>query len=137
MTLHDPNPSGQSIGGILQDVATGFGNLVRGEISLARAEVAQGVRNATGSVVKFAVAAILALVALNVLTGAAVAALVSLGLGAGWASLIVALVLFLIAGGLVLSARAALDPANILPRRAMKNLRRDASAVASTLNTGV
>lgn len=114
---------------LLSDVVSGFGRLVRGELMLAKAEVTEGLKSAAGGLVKIAVAAILALVGLNVLAGAAVAALAATGLGPAWASVIVALVLLGLATVLALAGRAALRLRGVLPDRALRGLRRDAEAV--------
>lgn len=119
---------------LLSEVATGLGRLVKGEMMLAKAEAVEGAKAAVGGLVKIAVAALLALVALNVLAGAAVAALAEAGLGAGWAALLVGLVLIGIAVGLALAGKAALTLRGLWPDRAMRGVRRDAEAVRSALS---
>jgi hypothetical protein len=119
---------------LLSEVATGLGRLVKGEMMLAKAEAVEGAKAAVGGLVKIAVAALLALVALNVLAGAAVAALAEAGLGAGWAALLVGLVLIGIAAGLALAGKAALTLRGLWPDRAMRGVRRDAEAVRSALS---
>ncbi len=119
---------------LLSEVAAGLGRLVKGEMMLAKAEAVEGAKAAVGGLVKIAVAALLALVALNVLAGAAVAALAEAGLGAGWAALLVGLVLIGIAAGLALAGKAALTLRGLWPDRAMRGVRRDAEAVRSALS---
>ena len=119
---------------LLSEVAAGLGRLVKGEMMLAKAEAVEGAKAAVGGLVKIAVAALLALVALNVLAGAAVAALAEAGLGAGWAALLVGLVLIGIAVGLALAGKAALTLRGLWPDRAMRGVRRDAEAVRSALS---
>jgi hypothetical protein len=118
---------------LLAEVATGLGRLVKGELALARAEAAQGLRTAGAGLIKAAIAAILALVALNVLAGAAAGALAATGMGPGAAGLIVALVLLCGALILALSARASLRLKGLVPDRALRGLRQDAQAVRSGL----
>jgi hypothetical protein len=114
---------------LLAEITAGLGRLVRGELSLARAEATEGLKAAGSGLVKIAVAAVVALVGLNVLAGAAVAGLAAAGLGPAWAALVVGGGLCLVALGLALAGRAALRLRGILPNRALRGLRRDAEAV--------
>lgn len=123
---------------LLSDVVTGLGRLVRGELMLAKAEATEGIKSAVGGLVKIGLAAIIVLVGLNVLAGAAVAALAATGLGPGWAALIVGVGLCVLALILALAGRAALRLRGLWPDRAIRGLRRDAEAVEAGLNkTGV
>jgi hypothetical protein len=123
---------------LLSEVVSGIGRLVRGELLLAKAEAAEGLKSAVGGLVKIAVAAILALVGLNVLAGAAVAALAATGIGAAWAAVIVGLALCVLAVVLALAGKAALSLRGVWPDRAMRGVQRDAAAVqAGITETGV
>ena len=119
---------------LLSEVISGMSRLVRGELKLAKAEAAEGVKHAVGGLVKIAIAAVLALVGLNVLAGAAVAALAATGMGPAWASLIVGVALCVLALILVLAGKAALKLRGLWPDRAMRGVRRDAEAVQAGLN---
>jgi hypothetical protein len=119
---------------ILSDVIASLGRLVRGELRLARAEAAEGVKAATMGLVKIAVAAILALVGLNVLAGAAVAGLAEAGVGPAWAAVIVGVGLCLIAVGLGLAGKAALTLKGVWPDRAVRGVGRDVAAVRAGLS---
>lgn len=114
---------------LLSDVVAGMGRLVKGELLLARAEATEGLKAAGAGLLKIGVAAVVGLVGLNVLAGAAVAALAATGLGPAWASLIVGLALLGLAVGLVMAGRAALRLRGMWPDRALRGLRRDADAV--------
>jgi hypothetical protein len=114
---------------LLSDVATGVGRLVQGELRLARAEATEALKAAGSGLVKIAIAAVVALVGLNVLAGAAVAALATAGLGPVWSAFVVGLALCLVALGLALAGRAALRLRGIWPDRALRGLRRDVEAV--------
>lgn len=114
---------------LLSDVVSGFGRLLRGELMLAKAEATEGLKSAAGGLVKIVVAVVLALVGLNVLAGAAVAALAATGLGPAWSAVIVGLVLLGLAIILTLAGRAALRLQGVWPDRALRGLRRDAEAV--------
>lgn len=118
---------------LLSDVAAGVGRLVQGELRLARAEVSEGLKTAGSGLVKIGIAAVVGLVGLNVLAGAAVAALAVAGLGPVWAAFVVGLALCLVALGLALAGRAALRLRGVWPDRAVRNLRRDAEAVQQGL----
>ena len=106
---------------------------MQGELRLARVEATEGLKTAGAGLVKIGVAAIVGLVGLNVLAGAAVAALAATGLGPAWSALLVGVVLSLVALGLALAGRAALRLRGIWPDRALRGLRRDAEAVQQGL----
>lgn len=129
-----PAESTEPTGRLLSDVVAGLGRLVKGELMLARAEVGAGLRMAAGGLVKIVLAAIVALVGLNVLAGAAVAALAEAGLGAGWAALIVGLALCGLALVLALAGRAALRLRGLWPDRALRGVRRDAAMVRAAMS---
>lgn len=118
---------------LLSEITAGFGRLVQGELSLARAEATEGLKAAGSGLVKIAVAAILALVGLNVLAGAAVAALAAAGLGPAWSALIVGGALCVGAVALAMAGKAALRLRGIMPNRALRGLQRDAEAVRQGL----
>ncbi len=112
-------------------MVSGFARLISGEIALARAEAKRSIGDAGSALGKLAIAAILAVVALNVLSGAAVAGLVMLGLTPVWASLAVGAGLVLLAALIARVALAQLKPANLAPKRMMANLRQDAETLKS------
>ena len=118
---------------LLNDVVTGLGRLVQGELRLARAEATEGLRAASAGLGKIAVAAVLALVGLNVLAGAAVAALAKTGMGPAWAALAVGLGLCVLAWILLSMGRAALRLKALWPDRALRGLRQDAEAIGAGL----
>jgi hypothetical protein len=132
MTGH-PHDGQSGTMSLLSEITSGIGRLVRGELSLARAEAAEGLKAAGSGLVKIAVAAVVGLVGLNVLAGAAVAGLATAGLGPAWAALIVGGALCAVALGLALAGKAALRLRGILPNRALRGLRRDAEAVRQGL----
>jgi len=119
----------KSAGGLVSDVIAHMSNLVRNEVDLARAEVGESVNRAGVAVGLLAGALVIALVSLNVLAAALVAALTETGLDAGWASLIVGLVLAAIALAMALKGRSDLKLTNLAPSRTTKNVRRDAEAL--------
>ena len=118
---------------LLSDVVAGIGRLVQGELRLARAEATEGLKAAGSGLAKIAIAAVVGLVGLNVLAGAAVAALAATGLGPVWAAFLVGLALCLVALGQALAGRAALRLRGIWPERALRGLRRDAEVMQQGL----
>lgn len=118
---------------LLSEIASGLGRLVKGELQLARAEATEGLKAAGSGLAKLVLAAILALVGLNVLAGAAVAGLAAAGLGPAWAGVVVGLALCLLAVAFAVAARTALRLRGILPDLALRGLRRDAEAVRQAL----
>jgi apolipoprotein N-acyltransferase len=127
---HDGDP--RTMGTLLGDAINQLTRLVRGEIALARAEVTQSVKQAGMGVALLAIAGILALVALNVLAAALVAALAPF-MGAGWSALLVGVVILVVAGLLVLSGLAALKPENLTPTRTIRNVQADAQTIKETV----
>ncbi len=119
----------KSAGNLLSDAMSNVSALVRNEVDLARAEINENISKAGVAVGMIAGAAIIALVALNVLAAALVAALTEAGLEAGWAALIVGAVLAAIAFGLMSKGLGDLKLSSLAPARTVKNVKRDAEAV--------
>lgn len=108
--------------------------LMRGEMDLFRAELDQNVKKA-GSAVGMVVGGIVVLlVALNVLAGAAVTAIVAAGLAPLWSALIVGGLLLIVALILVKSGQSNLKLASLAPTRTRKNLERDRDVVVKEMN---
>ncbi len=121
---------------LVSDLLSGLSRLVRGEVALAQAEAKRSLRDMIGALVAVVVAVILGITALNVLAGAAVAALVLLGLSAVWASVAVGVSLFVLAIVLVLYARRQMTAENLAPTRSIKNLQRDAETLKTMVKPG-
>ncbi len=124
----------KSAGGLLSDAMGNVSALVRNEVDLARAEISENVTRAAVAVGLLAGAAIIALVALNVLAAALVAALTEAGLDAGWAALIVGVVLGVIAFVMMGKGLNDLKLSSLAPTRTVKNVQRDAEAVKEAYN---
>jgi hypothetical protein len=138
--MRDHSPEGAperdpGLGGLLSEVLAGVGRLVQGELRLARAEAVDSLRSVGSGLARLAGAAVVALVSLNVLAGAAVGALAHAGLGPVWAALAFGLILMLAALGLSLAGRSALRQSGRKPGRMLHSLRRDAQAVRAGLKT--
>ncbi len=119
----------KSAGGLLTEAMANVSGLVRSEVDLARAEISENVTKAGVAVGLIAGAAIIALVALNVLAAALVAALTEAGLDAGWSALIVGAALGIIAFILINKGVNDLKLSSLAPTRTVKNVQRDAAAV--------
>ncbi|WP_299971066.1 phage holin family protein [uncultured Roseobacter sp.] len=119
----------KSAGSILADAMANVSGLVRNEVDLARAEISENVTKAGVAVGLIAGAAIIALVALNVLAAALVAALTEAGLDAAWSALIVGAALGVIAFVLINKGVNDLKLSSLAPTRTVKNVQRDAAAV--------
>ena len=133
----DPaRPADAGFSALLSDVASGIGKLVKGELALARAEATEGLREAVGGVVKMILGGLFGLVGLNALAAAAAGGLVAAGFGPVWSPLIVGLGFCLIAAGLILAGRAVLGRKGYVPRRGLKNIRRDVDALVQPLSQG-
>lgn len=109
-----PLPRGSFV--LASDVLAGMERLVRGEVAVAKTEVRQNMRAMRRSALQFVLAAVFGVMALNLLAGASVAALVAFGLTAGTAGLTVGAVLLLgaygcLSWGLSLLERRPAQPA--------------------------
>ena len=108
--------------------------LVRKEIELVKVEVSHRLNRVAVAVGMLAVAAILALVGLNVLAGAATAFLVTLGMTPGLAALVVAGVVIVIALILLWRGIHILKTTSLSPADATRALERDAAVLKETLH---
>lgn len=127
----EPRPS---IGELVSTLSEKLSTLIRDEIRLAKAEMAEKTRNAGIGIGLFVGAALLGFFALAVLVTAAV-----LGLAHAvpdWlAALIVAVVLLGIAGALAALGKKALDRGTPpVPERAQANIKADVAAVKEGLH---
>lgn len=103
--------------------------LVRGEISLAKAELQESLNHMLAGVGMIAAAAVMAIVALNVFAGAIVAGLTEAGLHPGWAAFATGIFFLVAAGVLGMIGKSALSAENLMPNRTARNVRRDAETV--------
>jgi cytochrome c biogenesis protein CcdA len=124
--MSDPDPGrAPGAGRMMADVLAGVSRLVRGELALARAEVAERLDAVRQSVVQVVIAVVLGITAINVLAGAAVAAAVALGLTPIWAAVIVGGILLILALGFAQHAARLLRDAGALPKRTAASVKRD------------
>lgn len=102
-----------------------FTTLMQDEIALARAEFSTSLSRASAGLAMIGVAALMALVALNVLAGALVGYLTTTGLGTGTAALLVGGGLLALALAILLVGKSRLTPEALVPDRTTDNLKRD------------
>ena len=130
MSNHDPRQAPS----LLVDAMRSFSKLMRTELHLAKAEVSQNISRAGVGIAFIAVAALLAIIALNVLVGALVAYLAATSLSAGTAALLVGGAILVVAVILVLVGKSRLTGSALEPTRTMHNLQRDAATVKGATN---
>ena len=126
--MPDPVRS-QSPASLAADALRISSDLVRKEVSLAKAELRQKLNRAGTGLGMIVAAAVLGIVTLNVLTVALVAALAETDLGPIWSAVVVGVVLAILAYVLLRKGMADLKPENLMPTRTVENVQRDASAV--------
>ena len=126
--MPDPIRS-QSPASLAADALRISSDLVRQEVTLAKAELRQNLNRAGTGLGMIVAAAVLGIVTLNVLTVALVAALAETDLGPIWSAVVVGVVLAILAYVLLRKGMADLKPENLMPTRTVENVQRDASAV--------
>lgn len=118
-----------SIVSLFSEVIAAMTRLVRGEIALARSEAEQALRRSAQAAMQIGIAAVLVLVGMNVLAGAAVTGLIALGLWPGLAALIVGVSLLLLGWGCLQFGLGLLRKAAAGPGQTLQNLRDDVDAL--------
>lgn len=118
---------------LVTDALSHLSRMMRGEVALARAEVAASVRVAATGLGLVVVAAVLGITALNVLSAALVAAVVYAGLTPAWATVVVGTSFAILAAILGRIGLNALKPSGFVPVRTMRGLRRDAETLKEGL----
>lgn len=106
-----------------------FSSLIQNEVQLAKAELKANLSRAGTGVAFLAIAAIVALVALNVLASALVAAIAATGLAVGWAALIVGGGLLVLCAILVIAGKSRLSASALEPSRTIENVERDMASI--------
>jgi Putative Actinobacterial Holin-X, holin superfamily III len=119
----------RSLKDLLADLTESITTLFRKEIQLARAETSEKINQVGLALGAIAGGGILALAALIVLLQALVIAITEAGVPAGWASLIVGVIVAIIAYALIHKGTNDLKASNLTPDRTMDSLKRDAQVV--------
>ena len=128
------NPDIREAPHLLSKALRQFVDLVQDELTLARAEMSRNLSRAGTGLVFFGIAALLALVALNVLASALVAYIAAAGLSLGAAALIVGGVFLAVAVVLALLGKQRLSADALAPSRTARSLRRDYQELKETTN---
>jgi acyl-coenzyme A thioesterase PaaI-like protein len=116
----------RSLKDLLVDLSNSITTLFRKEIQLARAETSEKVTQIGVALGSIAGGAILALAALIVLLQALVIGIAEAGVPAGWASLIVGVIVAVIAYVLIHKGTSDLKGTHLAPSRTVDSLKRDA-----------
>jgi Putative Actinobacterial Holin-X, holin superfamily III len=116
----------RSLKDLLVDLSNSITTLFRKEIQLVRAETSEKVTQVGVALGSIAGGAILALAALIVLLQALVIGIAEAGVPAGWASLIVGVIVAVIAYILIHKGTSDLKASNLAPSRTVDSLKRDA-----------
>lgn len=125
---HESPRESKSIPDLLSDLLRETTELFRTEGQLIRSEISDKIRQVMIGGGSVAAGAICLLVALNVLAAAVVAALSEI-MDAGWAALIVGVVIAIIGVALLMKGKRDLEPANLTPDRTANQLRQDGKLV--------
>lgn len=126
--------TGTSTGNLVSDLLANVSSLIRNEVDLARAEINENLNRAAVALGLIVGAVVVALVSLNILGGALVVALTEAGIDAGWSALIVGTAFAIIAFAMVAKGINDLKLSSIAPSRTTENVKRDAKAIKETYN---
>lgn len=121
--------SGRSLPDLVSDSFEQLGKLVRNEVELAKAEVADKAKRAGIAIAMMAAAAVLAIPALVLILFAAAAGLVKLGLAEPWAYLAVGVATAAGGGILAITGVSRLSVDALAPRQTINQLEQDKTAV--------
>jgi VIT1/CCC1 family predicted Fe2+/Mn2+ transporter len=116
----------------LKELFSDLSDLVKKELRLARAEMTESVKAGLQAGIWMAAAGVLGLIAALLVIQAIVFGLASLGLGVGWASLIVAVVLGIAAAAAFFYGRS-LARDSLRADRTVRQINRDITAVREQL----
>jgi hypothetical protein len=116
----------RSLKDLITDLSNSITTLFRQEIQLVRAETSEKVTQVGVALGSIAGGAILAMAALIVLLQALVIGIAAAGVPAGWASLIVGVIVAVIAYALIHKGTSDLKASNLAPSRTLDSLKRDA-----------
>ncbi len=114
---------------LVGDLVSQVTELVRKEIQLFRAEMNEKTNQAAIAIGSIAAGGVIAIVALNVLAVALVAALTNLGIPAAWSAIIVGVVLAIVAYIAARSGINNLKASSLAPERTARSASRDATMV--------
>lgn len=130
--MKDPQDN-RSLGTLVGDLAQQVTTLLQTEGKLFRTEMSDKMSQIGVAAVEVLGGAICLIAALVVLLQALVIALAKAGLGEGWSSLLVGVVVALLGIVLLRSGRAMLTTSDLTPDRTQEQLKRDARVVKEQL----
>jgi uncharacterized membrane protein YqjE len=128
------DPADKSVGDLVRNLSEDLSRLVRDEIRLAQAEVSEKAKKAGIGIGAFGGAGVIALYGLGVLIAAAVLGLAT-AVPAWLAAIIVAVVLFVVAGVAALIGRKKLQQAAPpVPTRAIETTKADVAEIKESIH---
>src|SRR3954452_5885524 len=127
------NPDSRSLSTLISDLAQQVTGLLQTEGKLLRAEMTEKLTKAGAGAIEVLGGAICLLAALMVLLQALVIALADAGLGAGWSSLLVGVLVAILGVVLLRTGTASLNPSDLTPDRTQDQLKRDVRVVKEQL----
>jgi uncharacterized membrane protein YqjE len=134
VTTQDRRPFAPDATDLLADLVATLGRILRGEIALARAEMAQGLRAALRGLAMILGAVILLVTSIPLFARAGVAGLVHAGLRPWQAELALGSILIVLAIVLCIAGLRRLRAETLVPQRAFAGLRRDAETLKPKVN---
>lgn len=129
-----PQDTSRTAAEMMVDVAGNISNLVRSEVTLAKAELVASIKDAVSAIAMIMVALVLAITGVNVLSAAVVAAFIAAGLSPLWATVITGVLFLVVAGLIVMAAVAAMKRIGFVPRRVAASIQRDVKAATEAYN---
>jgi hypothetical protein len=128
MTFHSEEQSADSkpVSSLVSEALQQFSRLIRSEMALARAELAQKAQQAGMGGAMVAVGGLIAIPSVGVLLIAIAALLMEVGLRGSLAYLIAAILGFVVAAIIAVIGINRLKADNLIPRRTLNQLQRDA-----------
>ena len=127
------NQDSRSVPTLLSDLAQQATTLVQTEARLLRAEMSEKFSKVGSGAVEILGGAICLLAALMVLLQALVIALANAGLGAGWSSLLVGVVVALVGYMLLRAGAKTIQPSELTPERTQEQFKQDIQVVKEQL----
>jgi hypothetical protein len=119
------SPEDRSVTTLLGDLAQQASALVQTEVRLLRVELSEKISQMGTGGAEVLAGSLCLFAALLILLQALVVALANLGLGVGWASLLVGIVVAALGAFLVRNGSAQLSPSNLTPTRTQEQVTRD------------
>ena len=129
-----PPDAPKSAGEMMTDILGNVSNLVRNETDLARAEIGESLKKAMASLGSMALAAVLAIVGINLLAVFIVGLVVQAGVPPHWATVLVGAGFLILALILFTTAKSALNQIGFVPSRAARSVSRDVAAIKESFN---